>query len=77
MKARNATRSALIRLWQGATGGDGAALGNLLGPVLAGRAFDQLGGYGLVIGVGMALSVLATVASARVVTPRAGAGGRG
>jgi MFS family permease len=55
----------------------GAALGNLLGPVLAGRAFDQLGGYGLVIGVGMALSVLATVASARVVTPRAGAGGRG
>jgi MFS family permease len=55
----------------------GAALGNLLGPVLAGRAFDQLGGYGLVIGVGMALSVLATVASARVVTPRAGAGGHG
>ena len=55
----------------------GAALGNLLGPVLAGRAFDQLGGYGLVIGVGMALSVLATLASARVVTPRAGAGGRG
>lgn len=55
----------------------GAALGNLLGPVLAGRAFDQLGGYGLVIGVGMALSALATVASARVVTPRAGAGGRG
>jgi MFS family permease len=55
----------------------GAALGNLLGPVLAGRAFDQLGGYGLVFGVGMALSVLATVASARVVTPRAGAGGRG
>jgi MFS family permease len=45
----------------------GAALGNLLGPVLAGRAFDQLGGYGLVIGVGIALSVLATVASARVV----------
>lgn len=44
----------------------GAALGNLLGPVLAGRAFDQLGGYGLVIGVGMALSALATVASARV-----------
>jgi MFS family permease len=55
----------------------GAALGNLLGPVLAGRAFDELGGYGLVIGVGMALSVLATVASARVVTLRAGAGGRG
>lgn len=50
----------------------GAALGNLLGPVLAGRAFDQLGGYGLVIGAGVALSVLATVASARVVTMRAG-----
>jgi MFS family permease len=46
----------------------GAALGNLLGPVLAGRAFDQLGGYGLVIGAGIALSVLATVASARVKT---------
>jgi MFS family permease len=46
----------------------GAALGNLLGPVLAGRAFDQLGGYGLVIGAGVALSVLATVASARVRT---------
>ena len=29
MKARNATRSALIRLWQGATQDDGAALGNL------------------------------------------------
>ena len=46
----------------------GAALGNLLGPVLAGRAFDQLGGYGLVISMGMALSALATVASARVRT---------
>ena len=45
----------------------GAALGNLLGPVLAGRAFDQLGSYGLVIGAGVALSVLATLASARVV----------
>jgi MFS family permease len=44
----------------------GAALGNLLGPVLAGRAFDQLGNYGLVVSVGIALSVLATVASARV-----------
>lgn len=45
----------------------GAALGNLLGPVLAGRAFDQLGGYGVVVVVGIALSALATVASARVV----------
>jgi len=52
----------------------GAALGNLLGPVLAGRAFDQLGGYGLVIGAGIALSVLATVASARVTTQSAAAG---
>jgi MFS family permease len=55
----------------------GAALGNLLGPVLAGRAFDQLGGYGVVVVVGIGLSALATAASARVVTPRAGAGGRG
>lgn len=55
----------------------GAALGNLLGPVLAGQAFDQLGGYGLVIGAGVALSALATVASARVVARRAGAGERG
>ena len=45
----------------------GAALGNLLGPVLAGRAFDQLGSYSLVIGAGIALSILATVSSARVV----------
>lgn len=44
----------------------GAALGNLLGPVLAGRAFDQLGGYGWVIGVSLVLAVLATAASARV-----------
>jgi hypothetical protein len=29
MKARSVSRSALIRLWQGATGDDGAALGNL------------------------------------------------
>jgi len=50
----------------------GAALGNLLGPVLAGRAFDQLGGYGLVISAGIALSVLATVASARVTAGRRG-----
>ncbi|MFM7848970.1 MAG: MFS transporter [Rubrivivax sp.] len=36
----------------------GAALGNLLGPVLAGRTFDQVGSYGWVIGAGVALSVL-------------------
>ena len=46
----------------------GAALGNLLGPVLAGAAFDHLGGYGLVIGIGVALSAAATLASARVAT---------
>jgi len=46
----------------------GAALGNLLGPVGAGAAFDRLGGYGLVIGIGIALSAAATVASARVAT---------
>jgi MFS family permease len=44
----------------------GAALGNLLGPVLAGSAFDQLGGYGVVVVVGIGLSALATAASARV-----------
>jgi MFS family permease len=50
----------------------GAALGNLLGPVLAGRAFDEWGSYGLVIAAGMALSALATVASARVMAGRKG-----
>lgn len=44
----------------------GAALGNLLGPVLAGMAFDHLGGYALVIWTGLAMSVAATAASTRV-----------
>jgi hypothetical protein len=54
MKARNATRSALIRLWQGATGDDGAALGNL--PPLftpkprAGRALQAQEGLPLTSG---------------------------
>ncbi len=51
----------------------GAALGNLLGPVLAGRAFDQLGGYGVVVVVGIGLSALATAASARVMAGRTAA----
>ncbi len=44
----------------------GAALGNLLGPVLAGMAFDRLHSYSLVIWLCMALSVAATLASLRV-----------
>jgi MFS family permease len=43
----------------------GAALGNLLGPVLAGLVFDHTGSYGLVIWVCLALSALATGVSAR------------
>lgn len=44
----------------------GAALGNLLGPVLAGAVFDRAGSYtGVMLGC-MGLSVLATLASARV-----------
>lgn len=45
----------------------GAALGNLLGPVLAGLVFDHTGSYGLVIWVCLALSALATGVSARLV----------
>ena len=44
----------------------GAALGNLLGPVLAGMAFDRLHSYNAVIWVCMSLSVAATLASYRV-----------
>lgn len=44
----------------------GAALGNLLGPVLAGMAFDRLGSYTLVIWVCVALSALATYTARRV-----------
>ncbi|MFM8766630.1 MAG: hypothetical protein ACKOD9_02280, partial [Rubrivivax sp.] len=53
----------------------GAALGTLLGPVLAGRAFDQLGSYGWVIVAGIGLSALATAASTRV-TAGSGHAGR-
>jgi MFS family permease len=45
----------------------GAALGNLLGPVLAGLVFDGTGSYGLVIWACLALSALATAVSARLV----------
>ena len=45
----------------------GAALGNLLGPVLAGLVFDHTGSYGLVIWACLALSALATGVSARLV----------
>lgn len=47
----------------------GAALGNLLGPVLAGWVFDQMGSYGPVIWACLALSALATAVSARLVSP--------
>ena len=45
----------------------GAALGNLLGPVVAGAVFDRMGSYGPVIWGCVALSGLATLASARLV----------
>ena len=48
----------------------GAALGNLLGPVVAGAVFDRSGSYGPVIWACVALSVLATLASARLIAPR-------
>jgi len=46
----------------------GAALGNLLGPVLAGLVFDRTGSYSPVIGACLALSALATAVSARLLT---------
>jgi MFS family permease len=45
----------------------GAALGNLLGPVVAGAVFDRSGSYGPVIWACIALSALATLASARLI----------
>jgi MFS family permease len=45
----------------------GAALGNLLGPVLAGMVFDHTHSYKLVIWACLALSALATAVSARLV----------
>ncbi|KNZ31951.1 MAG: hypothetical protein AD742_14295 [Methylibium sp. NZG] len=44
----------------------GAALGNLLGPVLAGAVFDRLGSYATTIAACVLLSALATLASARL-----------
>jgi MFS family permease len=49
----------------------GAALGNLLGPVLAGLVFDHTGSYSLVILACLALSALATGVSARLVVGKA------
>jgi MFS family permease len=49
----------------------GAALGNLLGPVVAGAVFDRMGSYAPVIWGCMALSLVAGAASVRIV--RAGA----
>jgi hypothetical protein len=45
----------------------GAALGNLLGPVAAGEVFDRSGSYAPVIWACIALSAVATAASARLV----------
>jgi MCP family monocarboxylic acid transporter-like MFS transporter 13 len=45
----------------------GAALGNLLGPVVAGAVFDRSGSYGPVIWGCIALSAVATLASARLI----------
>ncbi len=44
----------------------GAALGNLLGPVIAGAVFDRLGSYSTIIFACVLLSALATLASARL-----------
>jgi MFS family permease len=44
-----------------------AALGNLLGPVVAGAVFDKTGSYGPAIWACIALSALATLASARLI----------
>lgn len=48
----------------------GAAVGNLLGPTLAGAAFDRSGSYGPVIWACIALSAVATIASVRLIRPR-------
>ncbi len=46
----------------------GAALGNLLGPVLAGAVFDRFASYAPVIWICLVLSALATMASYRLVS---------
>lgn len=48
----------------------GAALGNLLGPWMAGVVFDHTGSYGGVIGGCLVLSTLATLAATRLLAPR-------
>ena len=48
----------------------GAAVGNLLGPVVAGAVFDRSGSYTLVIWSCIALSTVATITSARLITSR-------
>ncbi len=48
----------------------GAALGNLLGPVIAGAVFDRSGSYTSIIVACVALSALATLASARLAALR-------
>lgn len=48
----------------------GAALGNLLGPVVAGMVFDRTGSYGPVIWACIALSAIATIASVRLIRQR-------
>jgi MCP family monocarboxylic acid transporter-like MFS transporter 13 len=55
----------------------GAALGNLLGPVIAGAVFDRVGSYGPVIWACIGLSALATLASARLIRPQPAAKARG
>jgi MCP family monocarboxylic acid transporter-like MFS transporter 13 len=49
----------------------GAALGNLLGPVLAGAVFDRAGSYVPVMWACIGLSALAAMASARLLASRA------
>ena len=48
----------------------GAAVGNLLGPRLAGAVFDRSGSYDPVIWACIALSAVAMLASLRLIRPR-------
>ena len=48
----------------------GAALGNLLGPVIAGAVFDRWGSYAAILWACVALSTVATLASARLARSR-------